>query len=111
QKTLAERAPSEAGPLRVRIGLHTGQPMLTASGYVGLDVHRAARLCAAGYGGQVLLSQSTRDLVEHELPPRMGLRDLGLHRLKDLQRPEHVFQAVIADLPVDFPALHSLETR
>jgi predicted ATPase/class 3 adenylate cyclase/DNA-binding CsgD family transcriptional regulator len=111
QKTLAERAPSEAGPLRVRIGLHTGQPMLTASGYFGLDVHRAARLCAAGYGGQVLLSQSTRDLVEYELPPRIGLRDLGLHRLKDLQRPEHVFQAVIADLPADFPALHSLETR
>jgi predicted ATPase/class 3 adenylate cyclase/DNA-binding CsgD family transcriptional regulator len=111
QQALAGWAPTEAGRLRVRIGLHTGQPMLTPNGYVGLDVHRAARLCAAGHGGQVLLSQSTRDLVEHEPPPGISMRDLGVHRLKDLRRPEHVYQAVIADLPADFPPLQSLEIR
>jgi class 3 adenylate cyclase len=57
---------------------------------VGLDVHRAARIMSAGHGGQVLLSQTTRDLVEHDLPDRVSLQDLGEHRLKDLQRPSHL---------------------
>ena len=72
--------------MSIRIGLHTGEPLLTDEGYVGMDVHKAARVCAAGHGGQVLLSQSTRDLVETDA------RDLGLHRLKDLSAPEHLFQ-------------------
>ena len=101
----------EGLPVRVRIGLHTGEPTLTASGYVGLDVHRAARICAAGYGGQTLLSQTTRALVEYDLPAGVSLRDLGAHRLKDLQRPEHLYQLVIPDLLANFPPLQSLDRR
>ena len=74
------------GPVRVRIGVHTGEPQLTDEGYVGLDVHRGARVCAAGHGGQVLLSQTTRDLVDGET------FDLGEHRLKDLLEPQRLFQ-------------------
>ena len=74
------------GPVRVRMGLHTGEPLRTDEGYVGFDVHRAARIAAAGHGGQVLLSQATADLAGPEV------RDLGLHRLKDLSAPERLFQ-------------------
>ena len=74
------------GPVRVRMGLHTGEPLRTDEGYVGLDVHRAARIAAAGHGGQVLLSQATADLAGADV------RDLGLHRLKDLSAPERLFQ-------------------
>src|SRR5262245_49802445 len=74
------------GPIRVRIGVHTGEPQITDEGYVGLDVHRGARVCAAGHGGQVLLSQTTRDLVDVETS------DLGEHRLKDLLEPQRLFQ-------------------
>ena len=93
QRDLAET------PLQVRIGLHTGQPVVTSTGYVGLDVPRAARICAAGHGGQVLLSQSTRELVEDVLPAGVTLRDLGEHRLKDLTSPQRLSQLVIAGLP------------
>ena len=76
------------GRTRVRIGLHTGEPLLTADGfYVGMDVHRAARIAAAGHGGQVLVSQVTRELV-----PEAEFVDLGPQRLKDLTRPEHLYQ-------------------
>ena len=74
------------GPIRVRVGLHTGTPLVTDEGYVGGDVHRAARIAAAGYGGQVLVSSSTARLVDLELA------DLGEHRLKDLSAPERIFQ-------------------
>jgi predicted ATPase/class 3 adenylate cyclase len=87
------------GPIRVRIGVHTGEPLLTEEGYVGIDVHRAARIAAAGHGGQVLLSQSTRDLVGAQ-----GLQDLGEHRLKDLTAPERIYQ--LGD--GEFPPLKSL---
>jgi len=95
--------------VRVRMGLHTGEPQLSPEGYVGIDVHHAARVMSAGHGGQVLLSQATRDLVEHQLPDGVSLRDLGEHRLKDLQRPVHLFQLVIAGLPSHFPSLKSLD--
>ncbi len=96
--------------VRVRAGLHTGEAMLAGeAGYVGIDVHRAARICAAGHGGQILLSRTTSDLVEHDLPPAVHLRDLGEHRLKDLARPHHLFQVVAPGLPADFPPLRSLE--
>jgi predicted ATPase/class 3 adenylate cyclase len=98
-------------PVRVRMSLHSGEPSLTGGSYVGLDVHRAARLCVAGHGGQVLVSQTTRELVLDELPSDVSLRDLGEHQLKDLQRPEHIFQLVIAGLPVDFPRLKTLATK
>jgi predicted ATPase len=82
-----------SGPIQVRVGLHTGTPLLTEEGYVGEDVHRAARIAAAGHGGQVLASSSTAPLVELEL------RDLGEHRFKDLSAPERVFQVGQEDFP------------
>src|SRR5215510_6049383 len=108
QRALAVHASlSEAGA-RLRMGLHTGEPRSTSAGYVGLDVHRAARLCAAGHGGQVLLSDATRVLVESTLPPSVSLRDLGEYHLKDIQRPERIFQLVIEGLPDTFPPLRTL---
>jgi predicted ATPase/class 3 adenylate cyclase len=86
--------------VRVRIGIHTGEPVATEEGYVGIDVHRAARIAAAGHGGQILLSQATRDLAGAD-----RLRDLGEHRLKDLSAPEHLFQLGGGD----FPPLNSLD--
>jgi class 3 adenylate cyclase len=73
-----------AATVRVRMGLHTGQGHLAGGDYVGIDVHRAARIAAAGHGGQILVSDTTRALVEPDLPPTFALLDLGLHRLKDL---------------------------
>jgi len=72
-----EAISAAVGMQRARIGLYTGEPQLSAEGYIGLDVHRAARNMSAGHGGQVLLSQTTRDLVEHDLPGGVSLRDLG----------------------------------
>jgi predicted ATPase len=89
----------EDGPIRVRIGVHTGEPIATEEGYVGVDLHRAARIAAAGHGGQVVVSQTTRDLVSGS-----DLRDLGEHRLKDLARSERLFQLG----EVEFPPLRSL---
>jgi predicted ATPase/class 3 adenylate cyclase/DNA-binding CsgD family transcriptional regulator len=109
QRALVAHAWPQGATVRVRIGLHTGEPLLSTEGYVGLDVHRAARMMSAGHGGQVLLSQTTRDLVEHDLPDGVSLRDLGVHRLKDLQRPSRLYQLVIADLAADFPPLKTLD--
>lgn len=95
--------------LRVRMGLHTGEATPVGGDYVGLDVHRAARISTAGWGGQILLSQSTKALIENAPPPGVSLRDLGEHRLKDLSRPEHLFQLVISDLRADFPPLRTLD--
>jgi predicted ATPase/class 3 adenylate cyclase len=111
QRTLAAHAWPEALPLRVRIGIHTGEPTATGEGYVGIDVHRAARVMSAGHGGQVLLTQSTRDLLPDELSDALSLRDLGEHRLKDFTRPERVYQLLIPGLENDFPALKTLESR
>jgi predicted ATPase/class 3 adenylate cyclase len=83
------------GPVRVRIGVHTGEPLVTEEGYVGADVHRAARIMAAGHGGQVLLSETTRRLVDSE----GDLRDLGEHRLKDLTAPQRLYQLGSDDFP------------
>jgi predicted ATPase/Tfp pilus assembly protein PilF len=93
----------------VRIGLHTGAAALAGNHYVGLDVHRAARIAAASHGGQVLLSEATRVLAEHELPAGTTLRAVGVHRLKDLQHPEALSQLVLAGLPADFPPLKTLD--
>jgi predicted ATPase/class 3 adenylate cyclase/DNA-binding CsgD family transcriptional regulator len=110
QRALASHPWPEGVAVRMRMGLHTGEPQRTADGYVGLDVHRAARIMSAGHGGQVLLSQTTCSLVEQELPGDVHLRDLGEHRLKDLGRPVHLFQLVISDLPSDFPTLNTLDS-
>ena len=108
QRALASERWPEGVDVRVRMGVHTGEAEVRQDDYVGLDVHRAARICAAGHGGQVLISSSTRELVADELPHDVALRDLGEHRLKDLDRPEHLFQVVVGDLPADFPPLASL---
>ncbi len=100
-----------AGPIQVRIGIHTGEPLRTDEGYVGMDVHRAARIAAVGHGGQVLISQSARDLVEADLPADLALDNLGEHRLKDLSAPQPIFQLVGEGLEREFPALATLETR
>ncbi len=111
QRAMAFHAWPNGVTVRVRIGLHTGEPQLCAEGYVGLDVHRAARIMSAGHGGQVLLSQTTRDLVEHDLPGGVSLQDLGAHHLKDLQHPSHLFQLVIVGLPADFPPPKTLDSH
>ncbi|MGZ6643383.1 MAG: adenylate/guanylate cyclase domain-containing protein [Solirubrobacteraceae bacterium] len=108
QRSLASQRWPEGVDVRVRIGVHTGEAEVRHDDYVGLDVHRAARICAAGHGGQVLISSSTHELVADELPDDVALRDLGEHRLKDLDRPEQLFQLVVGDLPAEFPPLASL---
>ena len=109
QRALFTHAWPEGVTVQVRMGLHTGEPVLAAEGYVGLDVHHAARIMSAAHGGQVLLSQTIRELVEHTLPEGATLLDLGEHRLKDLQRASHLFQLVIVGLPADFPPLKTLD--
>jgi predicted ATPase/class 3 adenylate cyclase len=111
QTALAAHAWPRGAEVRVRMGLHTGEGARGGDSYIGIDVHRAARIAAAGHGGQVLLSDATRSLVERELPERAQLRDLGAHRLKDLARPEHLYQLALAGLPADFPELRSLDAR
>jgi predicted ATPase/class 3 adenylate cyclase len=91
----------ETGPIRVRMGIHTGEPIVTDEGYVGIDVHRAARIAACAYGGQIVVSETTRRLLESEL----AFRDLGEHRLKDLIGAERLFQLGAGD----FPPLRTLD--
>ena len=94
--------------VRVRMGVHCGEAARTATGLVGLEVHRAARVAAVGHGGQVLVSEAAAVLVRDGLPPGAALADLGVHRLKDLGRPERIFQLTAAGLPAGFPPLRSL---
>ena len=99
-------------PVRVRMGLHTGEAEQEGADYLGDDLHRAARLMDAGHGGQVLLSLVTSELVREALrrdPTLAGveLRELGVYGLRDLERPERIFQLVAPDLRADFPALRS----
>ncbi len=107
---LAEPWPDDR-PVRVRIGIHTGEGHLGGSDYVGIDVHRAARVASAGHGGQILVSDATRALVEQALPDGVRLHDLGAYRLKGLASPERIHQVVVPGLPASFPPLHSLELR
>jgi predicted ATPase len=108
QRALAAHAWPAGEHVRVRMGVHTGEAEKTAAGLVGLDVHRAARVAAVGYGGQVLVSEAAAAVVGGALPPGASLRDLGVHRLKDLGRPERVFQLQAAGLQAEFPPLRSL---
>jgi predicted ATPase/class 3 adenylate cyclase len=108
-RALAAHPWPEGGAIHVRIGLHTGAPQLVGDHYVGLDVHRAARIAAAGHGDQILLSEATKGLVEHEAPAGASLRDLGPQRLKDLQHAERVYQLLLPGLPSEFPALKTLD--
>jgi YVTN family beta-propeller protein len=111
QRDLFAHSWPEGGAVRVRMGLHTGEPRLGGERYVGLGVHKAARIAAAGHGGQVLLSRTTRELVEDELPPGITLRDLGERKLKDLDRPEQLSQLVIEGLQSEFARLKTLDVE
>jgi DNA-binding CsgD family transcriptional regulator len=105
QRALADHGWPQGGPLRVRMGLHTGAPELTADGYEGLDIQRAARVAAAGHGGQVLLTGSVRETLGERLPAGVAVRELGLYVLADPLRPERLFQLDVDGLPVEFPVL------
>jgi class 3 adenylate cyclase len=110
QRALAGHAWPDGDAIRVRIGLHTGQPTPTADGFVGLDMHRAARVAAAAHGAQVLLSQATRDLLPESMDG-LSFRDLGDHRLKDLSGPQRLHQLCIDGLAADFPPPRTIEGR
>jgi len=110
----AQRAPaaedfSAVEGVRVRMALHTGTADERDGDYFGPAVNRVARLLTVGHGSQVLVSGTAADLLQGEMPPQTSLRDLGAHRLKDLARPEQVYQLVSPDLPRTFPALRSLD--
>jgi class 3 adenylate cyclase len=90
--------------VKVRMGLHTGEPTVGDEGYVGMDVVRAARICSAGHGGQILLSETTRALVGNNLPDGVQVRDLGQAHLKDIQH-ERIFELALDDQPGSFPPL------
>ena len=95
--------------VRVRIGAHSGQARVIGGDYVGMDVHRAARIGASAHGGQIVMSESTRALVERDLPGGVELRDLGRHWLKDLPAQEHLYQVLVPGLPVEFPPLRTVD--
>lgn len=109
QQRLTAAAWDVPGGLRVRMAIHTGMAEQTNGDYLGPPLNRVARLLSAGHGGQILVSESTRALVEHELAPEARLRDQGLHRLKDLAQPEHIYQLIAPELADAFPPLRSLD--
>lgn len=111
QFAIASHRWPESAIVRVRIGLHTGEPHHDQKGYTGVAVHRAARICSIGHGGQVLLSRATAGIIDDDELPGAQLRDLGEHRLKDFERPERVFQLVVEGLPAEFPPLRSLRRQ
>jgi hypothetical protein len=96
-------------PLRVRVGLHTGHAEIRDADYYGPAVNRAARIAAAAHGGQIVMSRATEELARDALPMPCDLVDLGEHRLRDLLRPERVFQVAAPGLPGEFPALRTLD--
>jgi class 3 adenylate cyclase len=102
QRALAAHRWPKGGAVRVRMGLHTGEPAVGDERYVGMGVHRAARIAAAAHGGQILLSNTTRGLVEDELPRDTRLVDLGEHKLKDIDLPERIFQLMPRDCRTAF---------
>jgi class 3 adenylate cyclase len=104
QRALRDEAWPRGKDVRVRMGLHTGEPAVGDEGYIGLDVVRAARICSAGHGGQILVSETTRALVGNQLPEGVTVHDLGEAHLKDIQH-EHVFQLSIDGGPSEFPPL------
>ena len=111
QRALAEEKWPHGELLRVRMGLHTGEGVLGGDDYIGIDVNRAARIAAAGHGGQILISEATRALVEHILPDGVAIRDLGTHRLKDIHHAERLFDLAIERLQAEFPPPRTLDAR
>jgi len=110
QTAFAQHEWPEGVELRVRMGMHTGEAPLVGNEYIGLDVHHAARVASAAHGGQVLVSETTRALVDEHLSDGLSLRDLGTHRLKDLARPERLYQLLIPGARDQFPALRTLDS-
>jgi predicted ATPase/class 3 adenylate cyclase len=110
QRALAAEAWPPEREVRVRMGLHTGEAAVRERTYLGHDVNRAARIAAAGHGGQILVSEATAPLISASLPAGTMLRALGYHRLKDL-RPEHLCQLDVEGLQTDFPPIRSLDVR
>src|SRR6266540_2568541 len=110
QRAVAAHAWPEGVALRVRIGIHTGEASLAGDQYIGLAVHRAARICDAGHGGQILLSETTRSLLEDEEQEFEGfeLLDLGAQLLKDFDRPVRIYQLAVHGLAAEFPALQTV---
>ena len=108
QRALAGHAWPGGAAVRVRMGLHSGEPARHEDGYIGMDLHRAARIAATAHGGQVVLSSATRELAHSGLPAELSFRDLGFHRLKDIDGPEHIYQLAGPGLAADFPPLKSL---
>jgi class 3 adenylate cyclase len=104
QRHLAEHDWPDGSDVKVRMGLHTGEPTVGEEGYLGMDVVRAARICSAGHGGQILLSETTRALVGNTLPEGVSIRDLGEADLKDIQH-ERIFELALADQPDEHPPL------
>ena len=111
QRALAAHTWPDGVEVRVRMGVHTGEPALGGEGYSGLGVHRAARIAAAGHGGQVLVSETARGLIEGEEPAGVELRDLGLQVLKDFEQPQRLYQLVAEGLPGEFPPLRTLAAQ
>ncbi len=109
QRGLAAHAWPDGAELRVRIGLHTGEPSVGDEGYHGLGVHRGARIMAAGHGGQILASQTTHSLLDDDELPGIGFRDLGEYHLKDLDRPERIYQVDVDGLAAEFPPLRTAD--
>jgi predicted ATPase/class 3 adenylate cyclase len=110
QRSLSTHDWPEGDIVRVRMGLHSGEPVgyEDQHQYIGVDVHRAARIAATAHGGQVVLSEVTRHLVELQLPADVSVKDLGFHRLKDLEELEHIYQLVAGGLEEQFPPLKSM---
>jgi len=108
QQALGRYEWPEGATVRIRMGMHCGQPKPYENGYVGMDVHRAARIAATAHGGQVVLSEAAWRLAGPRLPPGIDARDLGFHRLKDIEEPEHLYQLTGPGLTEGFPPLKSL---
>jgi predicted ATPase/class 3 adenylate cyclase len=111
QRGLASHPWPDGSEVRVRMGMHSGDGVLGGDDYVGIDVNRAARIAATGHGGQIVMSEPTRALLVDSLPEGVAFRDLGVHRLKDFDRAEHLHDLAIDGLDTDFPALRSLDAR
>jgi class 3 adenylate cyclase/tetratricopeptide (TPR) repeat protein len=109
QRALAANAWPDGVAVRVRMGIHAGEPRLVGGDYVGMDVHRAARICSVAHGGQVLISETTQRVLSDKAVEGVEVRDLGEHRLKDLTSPMRLYQVVAGELAADFPPLRALE--
>ena len=111
QRELAAHEWGGGVEVRVRMGLHTGEPKVGEERYVGIGVHRAARIGAAGHGGQVLLSSTTKELAEEDLPSGVTIRDLGERRLKDIDQPQRLYQLIVEGLQSEFAQLKTLDVE